>query len=351
MKINAAGLMLCTFLVGCGSGPAPFGEDAVADDTPVVEEPTEPEDTIDSDGRLPPGTASPQPDTRIFRKEAKSEEGNGFAEGIRYIAENDTFYVDNLPFDGGDDTPYIRGQAVSSFGDYAVYEAVQQYPDSLTNDPINQFTHRAIYGVSRSRETEFAIIRTGAYADYGFGGFVYERNGTVVMPTQGQAQYNGKGAGLRDYKGAGGLDYITADVQVAIDFDDFNEDTGIYEGAVKGYLFNKRVYTLSGAEITDNVVGTINEENRAALTAIPTTVFTISPNVMDANGEITGGVTSPFNDLDGNALEYAPGQYYGILSGDNAEELVGIVVTESTRQNPGVTVRDTIGFTIYREPN
>lgn len=345
MKLIAPGLLLCTFLVGCG-GTAPFGEPE-DDTTTVVEE----EETITSDRTLPPGTASPQPDTTIFRKEARdAETGNGFAEGVRYIAENDTFYVDNLPFDGGDDTPYVRGDPVGSFGEYAVYEAIEQYPDSLTNEAINQFTHRAIYGVSRSGESEFAIVRTGAYIDYGFGGFVYERNGSVIMPTQGQAQYNGKGAGLRDYSNRGGLDYITADVEIAIDFDDFNEDAGIYEGAVKGYIFNKRVFNLNGDEITGNVVGRINTENDASLTAIPTTVFTISPNVMDANGEINGGVTTPFTNNAGEGQDYSPGQYYGVLSGDNAEELVGIVVTESTREIPSVTVRDTIGFTIYREP-
>lgn len=344
MKLNLAGLVLCTFIVGCGGGEPPFGGDATDPDAGA-----EDGGAIDSDRILPPGTASPEPNERIFRKEARGENGNGFAEGVRYIAENDTFYVDNLPFDGGDDTPYIRGQAVGSFGDYAVYEAVQQYPDSLNGNPINQFRHRAVYGVSRSGETEFAIIRTGAYQDYGFGGFVYERNGSVVMPTVGQALYNGKGAGLRDYQGRGGLDFITADVQVAIDFDDFNEDTGVYEGAVDGFIFNKQVFDIAGNELTDDVVARINEGNNSSLREIPTTVFTIGPNVMDENGEIGGAVTTPFGNNNGQAVDYAPGTYYGILSGDNAEELVGIVVTESTVDTQAVTVRDTIGFTIYRE--
>ena len=213
MKINAAGLLLCTFLVGCGGTP-PFN----ADET---EDPTTTDGTIASDRTLPPGTSSPQPDTTIFRKEAVDENGNGFAEGVAYNSADDTFTVDNLPFDGGADTPYIRGQAVGSLGPYAVYEAVQQYPDTQTNATINQFRHRAIYGVSTSGNTEFAIVRTGAYVGYGFGGFVYERNGTVVLPTTGQALYNGQGAGLRDYNGRGGLEYTTSDVQIAIDFDDF----------------------------------------------------------------------------------------------------------------------------------
>ncbi|NNE51712.1 MAG: hypothetical protein HKN30_04840 [Sulfitobacter sp.] len=343
MKIKAAGLLLCTFLVGCGGGEAPFGEDAVPDDGSTTD------GTIDSDRTLPPGTESPQPSTTIFRKEAEDNSGNGFAQNIRYDSATDTFAVDNLPFDGGEDTPYIRGQAVGSLGDYAVYEAVDQFPDSLNGSPINQFRHRAIYGVSRSGDTEFAIIRTGDYVNYGFGGFVYERNGTVDLPTSGQALYNGRGAGLRDYQGRGGLEFTTSSVQVAIDFDDFNETTGRYEGAVDGFLFDRTIFDLSGNEITDDVLARINEANDAALTAVPTAVFTISTNALDPNGEITGSLTSRFANTSGEIIEFETGTYYGILSGEDAGELVGIIVTETTRDPTADNVRETTGFTIYRE--
>jgi len=343
MKINAMGLLLCTVLIGCGSGDAPFG------DPEAVDGAVDGDGTIDSDRELPPGTASPSTNDSIFRREARdAATGNGFAESVSYNSETDTFSVQNLPFDGGDDTPYIRGEAVGSFGDYAVYEAVNQFPDSITGAPINQFTHRAIYGVSQSGDTEFAIVRTGAYAGYGFGGFVYERNGSVTLPVSGQARYDGEGAGLRDYTGRGGLDYITADVQVAIDFDDFNADTGVYEGAVDGFVFNKRVFDINGNELTNEIVERINANNSASLTGIPTTVFSIGPNALDANGEIQGEVTTPFGNDNGQAVEYGTGQYFGVLSGDDAGELVGIVVTESAVDTNGVTVRDTIGFNIYR---
>ncbi|MEM9697942.1 MAG: hypothetical protein AAF943_04060 [Pseudomonadota bacterium] len=344
MTKNRIGLLLlCTALVGCGSGDAPFGQDATNDSTTDGE--------ITSDRQLPPGTTNPEPDERIFRKEARDDEvGNGFAESVSYDSTTDTFSVDNLPFDGNEDEPYIRSTPLGSFGDgqYAVYEAVSQSQDGATNRAINQFTHRAIYGVSRSGQTEFAIVRTGAYAGYGFGGFVYERDGVVTLPTQGQARYDGQGAGLRDYQGRGGLDYITEDVQIAIDFDDFNEATGVYEGAVDGFVFNKEIFDLSGNRITEDVIARINANNNSSLTAIPTTVFSVGPNVLDRNGEIQGEVTTPFGDNDGQVVEYGTGQYFGIISGDGAEELVGIVVTESTTDTQNITVRDTIGFNIYR---
>lgn len=351
MKINIAGLVLCSFLVGCGSGDAPFGSNT-EDTTDTGTDPDTGGGAIESDRVVPPGTVSPQPDDTIFRKEPlDGESGDGFAQGVRYNAENDTFFVDNLPFDGGEDTPYVRGVAVGSLGDYAVYEAVDQYPDTLTGAPINQFTHRAIYGVSRTGQTEFAIVRTGAYIQYGFGGFVYQRNGTVEMPTVGQGLYNGQGAGLRDYNNIGLLEYTTSSVQIVIDFDDFNEATGRYEGGIDGFVFDRRVFDLNGNEVTADVAARIGDANNADLEGrLPTIRFFITQDSLDANGELTGDVFSNFGNLAGQAVLYEEGKYYGVLAGDNGEELVGVIVAE-TAIDPASPdgVRDTTGFTIYRE--
>lgn len=350
MKINAMGLLLCTVLIGCGSGDAPFG------DGPIDQSG---DGTIDSDRELPPGTAAPKPNDSIFRSEPEGSDtsggdsGDGFATGVRYDSQSDTFFVDNLAFDGGDDTPYNRGSLVSSLGSnsqYAVYEAVDQYPDAFSEQPINQFTHRAVYGVSNSGETEFAIIRTGAYIGYGFGGFVYERNGSVELPTSGQALYTGQGSGLRDFQDGGGLEYITADVQVAIDFDDFNGDpNGTDPGAVRGVVFNQRIFDIAGNDITQGVVDNINEVNSAGLSGMPRATFVIGPGAIDTNGEMTGDVISSFSDLEGNSVDYAnEGKYYGILSGENADELVGVVVIESRAESDVTGARNTIGFILDR---
>lgn len=346
MKWNAGALVICAVLAGCGSGSAPFGED------PPAENPEDDGGGIDSDRVIPPGTESPTSDDTIFRREpTDGESGNGFATGVRYNADTDTFFVDNLPFDGSTDAPYVRGTAVGSLGDYAVYEAVDQYPDSLNGAPINQFTHRAIYGVSRTANTEFAIIRTGAYIPYGFGGFIYQRNNGVTLPTTGQAVYNGQGAGLRDFNSRGGLEFSTSDVQFVLDFDDFNETSGRFEGAVDGFVFNRRIFDIDGNEVTQDVLARISEQNNASLERLPTVRFVITPNSLDSNGEFTGNVISNFVDNSGQVVEFETGQYYGVLSGDDAEELVGVIVVETTLDpfSPD-GVRDTTGFTLNREP-
>ncbi|KHA52989.1 hypothetical protein Z947_3300 [Sulfitobacter geojensis] len=364
MKINAAGLLLCTFLVGCGGGDAPFGEGATDSETDSGTDggtgtggDTGEETGIIREG-LPPGTASPTPSSRIVRSEPTEAEGgkqgDGFATGIRYDGDTDVFTVDGLAFDGGN--RYARGENVSSLNDdYAVYEAFQQFPDGSNDELINQFTHRAIYGVSRNLDsdgnpaTQFAIVRTGAYIPYGFGGFVYEREGSVALPTNGQAVYRGKSAGVRDFEGAGGLEYATSNVEIAIDFEDFNDSTGVGGAGVRGIFSDRRVYDINGLDITDTVVSRINAQNDASIGTIPDARFEVGPGVMDANGEIIGEVFSNFVNDDGRVIEYETGKYYAIVSGDDANEIVGVIVAENTAELDDITVRDTSGFIIYRD--
>jgi len=310
---------------------------------------------ITSDRTVPPGTASPTPNDGIFRTEptqaAGGQPGDGFVTDVAYNSTDDTFVVDNLGFDG--DNTYRRGTAVSSLGPYAVYEASAQFPDSVTGTPINQFTHRAIYGVSTSGNTEFAIVRTGAYSDYGFGGFIYQRSGGVTLPTSGQAFYAGTISGVRDFTGAGGLEYSQGDIEIAIDFDDFNDTTGTRGDAVQGYVTNREIYDINGNNVTSDLIASINLNEIASLTSLPTLTFTVGPGVLDENGEILGQVSSFFVNDAGEAVIFETGNYYAVISGDGTagtDEIVGVIVTTSdVGQVDGVTVRDTGGFIVYRQ--
>ncbi|TDE41174.1 hypothetical protein [Antarcticimicrobium sediminis] len=317
----------------CG-GPNPF---AVVEDS--------------SGSTTPPGTKSPSAASAIYRTEPTSEEagydGNGYATDISYDAAKDTFTVDNLAFDG--DNEYSRGTKVKTLaGKYAVYEADTQFTDPENSKPINQYTHRAIYGVSRNGNTNFAIVRTGAYAGYGFGGFIYQRTGGVTLPSSGQAVYNGVMAGLRDFNGAGGLEYTTADIEIAIDFDDFDDSTGTRGDAVDGVITNRKIFDINGLDITDTVIARIETENAITLRSYPTATFTVGPGVMDDNGEILGTVQSYYTDSSGDTQTFETGNYYAIMSGDKAGQIVGVVVMESSIDPIASTVRETSGFVVYR---
>ena len=291
----------------------------------------------------PPGTESPTSGDTIYRSEKLDEEnGNGYANGISYNSKDDTFTVNNLPFDG--DSPYVRGKSVSSLNDgrFAVYEAEEVAYDPANPDAeIKQFQYRAIYGVSKNKttdgrnlpRTQFAIVRTGSYVKYGFGGFIYQRDGGVTLPETLQAKYTGQSAGLRDSNDGGDLQFTTADVEINIDSEDFDKGAGVY-----GRISNRRVFDLNGKDITNSVAATIGD----GLTQIPDARLVIQAGVLQDSGDLVGEVASQYVGADGKLVEYERGEYYAIVAGDNADEIVGVFVLEADNS------RDTGGFIVYR---
>ncbi len=268
---------------------------------------------------------------------------------MSYNPATDEFTVDNLGFDGAN--VYKRGEDVDTLGQdfrqYAVYDAADIAFDELDGDPIAQNgPYRAIVGVSNNfaegePRTSFAIVRTGGYRSYGFGGFIYERNGDITLPTTGQAHFGGEYAGIRVFQGRGGLEFTTGDISIDIDFRDFNTND-----AVNGLVSNRLVFAEDGTPISTNGAGQLQTPN------IP---FTVAQGVqtLTDDGEISGTLSnSIFNDS-GVPEIYETGTYYGILSGDMTTnpggELVGIfVVTSEDPRYEGITAQETGGFILYR---
>ena len=284
--------------------------------------------------------------------------GNGFAfknGKINYDGTADTFTVDNLAFDGAN--VYQHTNVGSDMGPDAgparVFKADSTYADDQTGVLIDQFSYRALYGQSDSGKTHFAIVRTGAYSNYGFGGFIYGRTGGVTLPTGGQAQYNGTYGGLRDST-VGGLQYTSGDMQMSIDFNDFNPDesaTGNGAG-IQGYVTNRHIFDLSGNDITSAVLDGINTDKTPLtdLTELPTLAFMVGPGVLDNNGEAQGDLNSIIvvkgSGGGGTIQQLEGGKYYAVVSGPNADEVAGVIVVVSTVA--GIDYRETGGFILYR---
>ncbi|NDV01380.1 hypothetical protein [Pseudoroseicyclus tamaricis] len=352
MRTIVSTAALLALLAGCGDGEPFFTEEP----EPGTESPTDAEGDGETEGTndegslagdLPPGTNDPSSTASITRYEATDEVGGGYVQDAYYVAADDTFYVDNLAFDGAN--VYGRGTNVSSMGGYAVYEGVETVEDSLTGALIDQFTYRAIYGASENSvlvegepqpATQFAIVRTGSYVDYGFGGFIYTRNGEVTLPTTGQAQFTGDYAGVRIFDGITGLEYTRGDMVMAIDFEDFNAGNG-----VTGHVINRELFDING-----NRVALTNDYNvDGGRIFLPDINLVVGPGTMSDDGELTNGVFTRGYNATGAPVDYETGTYYAVLSGDGPDEVVGVMVmTSEDPRYEDVTVQETGGFILYR---
>lgn len=309
---------------------------------------------------LPPAEEAPAPTRRIQRYEAENDSGGGYARDIRYNEGDDTFYVNNLAFDG--ENTYQRGTAIPSLaaGAFNVYDAEITVNDYLTGNAIDQIEYRAIYAESTNTATDddgnvvprsrFAIVRTGDYSGYGFGGFVYMRDGAVSLPpdnTTGQAGFTGKYAGLRIFDGISKMELTEADIKIDIDFDDFDANN-----TVKGRLYNRAAYNPDGTAV---VLGDDYDAGELPYGDLP---FVIAEGVDNFNedGEMFGSVRNTRLDLNsGTQVEYETGKYYGIMAGDlndpaDGGEIVGIIVIDSFDPRDGIEkqVQETGGFIVYR---
>lgn len=345
MKPTHALFVALFALTACGGNPF------------AVVDPNAGKPPVGTDGTT--GASAKSPISRVETKVATAgkDYGNGFAEGFKLNVGDpndtldDTFEVDGLAFDG--ENVYQQAAAApAELGPYRAFEGDATYTDPETGAVINQFDHRAIYGVSDESRTSFAIVRTGAYIPYGFGGFVYQRAGGVTLPTKGQAAYTGNYAALRDFNGLAGLEYATGDMQVAIDFADFNDGKG-----VAGVVTNRKIFDIDGNEVTSDVLDALNAglDPTNALVELPTLVFAVGPGVLNAAdkaaGELAGTLGSYYTD-GGAAVVFESGKYYGLLSDNgtlNAGEIVGVIVVEGKDPRvDGVTVRETGGFILSR---
>lgn len=264
-----------------------------------------------------PGTQNPTANTSIERYETE-----GQADAVSYDSTTDTFTVDNLPFDGND--VYDRDDQVMTLNTFRVYE---------NNNVAPHRQYKALY--IEGATTRVAVIRTGDYLDYGFGGFLYARNGAVSLPT-GQATYTGQYAGLRVFENRSGIQYTQADIDLDVDFDDF-----ITDGAVEGFLTNRRIIDpTTGADL-----GPV-EADGASLTFLT--------GAISEAGEVAGTVGSLRTDM-GIPEDFEQGEYYAVI-GDNGNEIAGVLVM--TANDPDLTIttdddvniQETGGFYLLKNP-
>ncbi|SLN26422.1 hypothetical protein PSA7680_01153 [Pseudoruegeria aquimaris] len=276
-------------------------------------------DTFTGEGLLLPGTENPTADADILRYEE-----DGSVSTVSYNAGADTFTVDNLPFDG--DGVYDRDDVVASLNGFNVYE---------NNNLTERRAYKALHGTSASGKTSVSIIRTGSYNGYGFGGFVYTRDGRVNLPRSGQATFTGQYAGTRVFEGMGGQQYTTGDAVLEVDFSDFAATN-----AVEGAIINRQVFDLNGNPVT------LFENDGVTAYSLPTLV--LATGSITTAGEIVGTASSERVPAGGTTSStFEEGNYYAVIAGDDAEEIAGVIVVTSSDPQTGNGVQETGGFFVY----
>jgi hypothetical protein len=348
-------LLALALLSACSTddGSNPFDPDPAAPaPDPNAGNGGQPTAPVGDDSRqLPPGTPNPTPSTSIVRYEQRDDNGNGFIEAPRYVASSDSFYIDNLPFDG--DNTYARDNSVGSLGPaggqgpFAVYENDETVTDPVSGAVIDQLAHKVIFQRSASGLTEVVLVRVSDYQNYGFGGWAYQRNGDVTLPDTLQATFTGDYAALRDFDSRTGLEYATGVIRLDVDWDDFNGD--FEQDAIKGTVTNRRIFDMDGNDVTRAWLDALEDEAERPFSDLPDIRLVISNNTIDSNGEITAQVFSNYVDDSGEVQAYEGGTLNAILAGDNPDEIVGTLVVESSDLILGNgNVRETGGFIAQR---
>lgn len=304
---------------------------------------------VDDSGTIDTNGASPPAQTFTNANNSAIYTIQGDADGYRYDAENDYIYINNLPFDGLNDDPYVRyALAPNTNEQFGVYRSINSVVVSDTlGMSLTQQAFRAIYGSSPSGGSQVSIVKTGDYINEGFGGFTYQRLATdlegndmgLILPANGQAYLSGGYQGLIVFKSnLIGINHVIGTAQMTIDFEDFDVSPALYMTIEKRQIFDD-----TGADITasythyevENPDGTNETYHRNVSTVLES-------GILSLNGEFEATAEIPSIDADGTVT--------GILSGDGATEAVGVVEVEWAHPSEsGATAVETGGFIVTRQ--
>ena len=232
---------------------------------------------------------------------------------------DDTLLVNNLPFDNTDSSGggYTRAGTLPN--------GFERYESPLTGAASDR-QYFAVF--RRSTRSQVAAVGTDDYVTFGFGGATAQRLGTGRVPAQRPAAYvfTGDYAAVRVTRPdsvPGSLRYVTGDATLYADIVDFD-----VSGAVEGIVSNRRLYDQSGA-----FLGTMGDYISLATGEIDFTNAAINSSTATS---IQGGTAG------------ATGEWRGVFSGPNGEEIAGILVIEGSTPatEPSGTVRETGSFIV-----
>ena len=352
MKKLAVFLVGAIALAGCGGGGTnPFMDQAPTDQANTSNENKTDDNNANSNttnnetqnGGInsggTPGASSGSVSQSAQNRFVVIEDDAGQLTNVSYVEQDDGqgtmleyLYVDNLPFDGLEEMPYLRYKLHPTSEGVGLFLSQDSVTDPIAQITIGQHDYLALYGKSDSGSSEFVIVKTGSYLSEGFGGHILQRNqyasdGTAVeyeRPMVGQGVFTGTYDGLRvNTNGVAELGHTRGDVMFAIDFEDFKSGS-----AIVLRIDNRTLSDIGGA-------GDIE---------LPTIYNTVSADMLDADGKYHFDIFS----LDGANNKIETGTITGLLVGNEPIESVAIIRLTSSDDTGSYT--ETGGFFAYRRP-
>ncbi len=251
------------------------------------------------------------------------DEQNAFLSlnNISYNPDTDTLTLNNIPFDDPDNA-YQRIPGTKFNNGFNAYQ-------SAPAPGTNEIQYFAVFRRSDSGHSQVAAAGTTAYVDFGYGGAGAQRLGAAPsLPSNGIYSYSGEYAGVRTSLNAGAngentINYVTGDVELAVDFDDF-DDTG----TVGGFVTNREIYDNAGQPL-GALDGFISLQDS-------TIDFTNATIETATASEVVGG----------NIVR--SGNWEGVLAGPGASEVAGILFVEGSTGNANNGIREVGGFIAER---
>ncbi|MBS0124818.1 hypothetical protein [Thetidibacter halocola] len=258
------------------------------------------------------------------------------ANAVTYDPATNEVRINNLPFDG-DDNIYAADAAATAALSGTQFGAYRNVAGS------NQYY--AVFRRTASGYGQAMAVGGDSYLSFGYGGAAAQRlNGDGALPSaNGTYVFNGEYAAVRTVidtsvdPSQSRVQYVAGTVQLDVDIRDFDNI-----GAVEGVVVNRTFFDNNGVRL--------NELDGVNYISLATTNINFDSWSINAG---SAQVVASAPGLTGSAT----GDWQGLFTGPNGEEIAGIVVVDGTGPigvDPGtgdfieVQTRETGGFVAAR---
>ncbi|WP_298257022.1 hypothetical protein [uncultured Litoreibacter sp.] len=221
---------------------------------------------------------------------------------------DDTLNINNIPFDT--ETGFYNRAATLPNG-WGLYESDER-------GQSGRLRYSAMFNRSASGNVEGGVAASPDWLGTAnnAGALVRRNNSAISLPVNGIIQYTGTYGGIReldnDVVGGAGIELVTGDASVLIDFDDFD-----ITGDIVGFITNRQVYDAD----TQALLGTLASVSLAEAFINRTDATIDESTAVAVDGTLNG-------------------TWEGVFGGANGEEIAAYVILNGTTPVTAAEVRE-----------